>query len=145
MGGAEGRHGLDEYPGGFLRRQQRSSGQAHQTAGGEGQGLHHQVLDGLEEFGDSAHQLPLLIIAEPVHLVPRLDLHVGAQLVDLFPAPLEAGHHHRLYPLVLKGREPAAGQQLGQVLHRQVDAQVGLVGAVLFHGLQVGDAYKWYF
>src|SRR5699024_9168851 len=34
----------------------------------------------------------------------------------------------------------AAAQHLGGVLHHQVDAQVGLVGAVLVHGLQVGDA-----
>ena len=41
-----------------------------------------------------------------------------------------------------KGPKPQAPSRLGDVLHRQVDAQVRLVGAILLHGLGVRDTHE---
>ena len=95
---------------------------------------------GGDKFGDAAHDLAVLVIAEPVGLFAGLDLHLGAQLVNLLAGALKSGDHHGLDSIALKGAETAAAQHLGGVLHRQINAQVGLVRAVKFHGVQIGDA-----
>ena len=83
---------------------------------------------------------PLLVHAEPVGLVPGLDLGVGAELVHLLAAAGIAGDGHGLDDLALEGAEAAAAEQLRRVLSREVDAQVGLVRAVFLQRLGVGDA-----
>ena len=44
--------------------------------------------------------------------------------------------------LPLKGTKAAAGEDRCRILNGEVDPQVRLVGAVLLHGLGVGDAHK---
>ena len=142
VAGAEGPQLAAQDASGLLGGQLCPGAEAHKAAGSEPKGLHHLVLDGLDKLGDAAHNLTVLVISEPVGLVARLDLHLIAQPVDLLPGAGEAGHHNGLDGLMRKGREAAAGQQGGGVGHGEVDAQVGLVGAVFFHGFQVGDADK---
>ena len=125
---------------GFLGHGQLARRQTHEAAGCQAQGLHHLLLDGLDELGDAAHDLLALVVAEPVGFLPGLYLHVGAQLVDLLAGTLEPGDHHGLDGVSLKGPEAAPGQGGGGVLDEEVDAQVGLVGAVELHGIVELDA-----
>ena len=59
-----------------------------------------------------------------------------------FRVSWKSADHHGLDHVPLEGAEAAGTQDRGDVLDRQVDAQVRLVGAVLLHGLGVGDAHK---
>ena len=142
MGGAEGPQLVPQHAGGLLGGQQRPGGETHKAALLQLQRLDDLVLNRLDEFGDTPHDLPVFIVPEPVGLAAGLDLHLTAQPVDLLPGALEIGDHDGLDGLMFKGREAAASQKPGGVLDGEVDAQVGLVRAVFFHGLQIGDAYK---
>ena len=101
--------------------------------------LFHQGRVSVDKLGDAAHNLTLLVHPEPIGLLASLDLHVGAELVDVLAGQLAIGHRHSLDQIPLKGTEAAVLEQLGGVLDPQVNAQVGLVGAKLLHGLEVGD------
>ncbi|CUO49674.1 Uncharacterised protein [Flavonifractor plautii] len=140
MVGAEGAQLGAEHAGGLLGGQELAGGEAHEAALFQPQSGHHRVLHGLDKLGDAAHNLAVLVVAEPVGLFAGLDLHVGAQLVDLLAGALEAGDHHRLDGVPLKGAEAAGAQGLSGVGDGQINAQIRLVGAVLVHGLPVGDA-----
>ncbi len=93
-----------------------------------------------EELGDAAGELALVVDAHPVGLVAARDLGVGAELVYLLAGALEIAHGHGLDHRALEGAEAAAVDQLGHVRRGEVDAQVGLVSAVLLQRLDVGDA-----
>ena len=117
--------------------------QQHQGVVFQGEAFLHlgrQSRVGVEELGDAAHNLALVVHPEPVGLLPRLDLHVGAELVNGLAGQLAARHRHGLDEVPLEGAKAAALQQVRHVLHPQVDAQVRLVRAELLHGLEVGDA-----
>ena len=138
--GAEGAQLGAEHARGLLGGQELAGGEAHETALLQPQSGHHRVLHGLDKLGDAAHNLAVLVVAEPVGLLAGLHLHVGAQLVDLLAGALEAGDHHRLDGVPLKGAEAAGAQGLSGVGDGQINAQIRLVGAVLVHRIPVGDA-----
>ncbi|CAN3974485.1 Anaerobic benzoate catabolism transcriptional regulator, partial [Dysosmobacter welbionis] len=72
----------------------------------------------------------VLVQAEPVGLAAGDHLHIRQGLVDELPGLVEIADHHGLHHVALEGAEAAGAQQAGDVLHRQVDAQVRLVGAI---------------
>ena len=110
VAGAEGAQLVPEHARRLLGGEQLTRRQPHEAAGGEAQSLYHLLLDGLDKFGDAAHDFTLLIVAEPVRLVARLDLHLVADAVDLLPGALKAGHHDGLDGVPFKGPEAAPGQ-----------------------------------
>ena len=129
-----------EHARSLLRRGLLAGGQTHEAVGGQGKTGDDLILDGLDELGNAAHDLAVLVHAEPVGLLPCLDLDVGAELVDLLSRRVEVGDDHGLDHGVFKRSEADAAEQGGGVADLQVDAQIGLVGAVLFHRLVEGDA-----
>ena len=139
VAGAERPQLVAQHPGRLLGGGQLPRRQTYEAPRREAQGLYNLFLYGLDKLGDAAHDLPVLVIAEPVGLLPGLHLHLIAQPVDLLAGALEVRHHDGLDGIARKGREPAPGQQPGGVGEGQVDAQVRLVGAVPVHGLQEGD------
>ena len=78
--------------------------------GCEAQGLLHRLGQGGDELGDAAGDLAVLIRAEPVGLAAGLDLHVGAELVDLLAGGGEVRDHDGLHRVPGEGLEAAAGQ-----------------------------------
>ena len=115
-------------------------GEGHERVGREAQRGDERVLHGREELRDAAGELALVVDAHPVGLVAAGYLRVGAELVYLLARALEAAHGHGLDHRALEGAEAAAADELRDVRGREVDAQVGLVGAVFLERLDVGDA-----
>ena len=113
---------------------------AHEASGGKAQSLHDLLLALRNKLADAAHQLALVVQTEPVGFIPGLDLHVGAELVDLFAGGGEVRDHHGLDRVPGEGLEAAVSEERGGVLDGQVNAQVRLVGAVGLQGVVVGDA-----
>ncbi len=118
MVGAERAQLVAEHAGGFLRCQLFAGGKSHKAAGDKAQSLYDFILDGRHKFGNAADDFAVFVIAEPVSFVAGLDLHLGAQSIDLFAGAGEVGNHDGLDHVALKRPEAAAGQQLRRVLHR---------------------------
>ena len=140
--GDGGAQSLYQRAGGLLGSAQLAGGQGHEVVGLQTQGRDHRLLDGLDKLGDAAHNLTVLVQAEPVGLAAGDHLHIRQGLVDELPGLVEIADHHGLHHVALEGAEAAGAQQAGDVLHRQVDAQVRLVGAILLHGLGVRDTHE---
>ena len=134
-GGAEGLNHHARGLGGVL-----TGSHHHQRVGLEIQHLTELVLLAGDKLGDAAGQLAVLVHLEPVALGAGLHLAVGQQLFDLLAGQGAVGDVHHLHGLALESLEFAVGEQGGDVLAGQVDAQVGLIGAVGLHGVVVGDA-----
>ena len=115
-------------------------GHQHQGVGLQVQGLGQLLLDTGDELGDAAGQLAVFVHLEPVGLGAGLHLAVAQQLVDLLAGELAVGHGDHLHGLTPQGLELAFGEQGGDVFAGQVDAQVGLIGAVGLHGVPIGNA-----
>ena len=133
---------LDQHTGGLLRRAQRTGRERHEVVGLQVQSGNHLLLDRLDELGNAADDLTVFVQTEPVRLAAGDDLHIGQRFVNEFPGLVEIADHHGLDLIALKGAEAAAAQHVGDVLHRQVNPQIRLVGAVLLHGLQIGNTDK---
>ena len=142
MAGDGGAQGLHQDTGGLLGLAQLAGGESHEVIGLQAQGGDHLLLDGRDELGDAAHDVTVLVQAEPVGLAAGDHFHVGEGLVDELAGLVEVADHHGLDPVALKGSETTAGEHVRHILNGEVDAQVRLVGAVLLHSLGVGDAHK---
>ena len=128
---------------GLLRFALRACRDADKAAGLEVQLLNDSVLTVGEELRHAACKLAVLIDLEPVGLAACLHLDVGAELVDMLTGQVAVGDDDGLDGVALgKRRELYAADKLGDVLDDEVDTQVGLVGAVLLHGLKIGDAFE---
>ena len=139
--GNGGAQGLDQHTGGLKGGVPLACGQGHEVVGLQAQGLDDLFLDEIDELGDAAHQLAVFVHAEPVGLAAGHGLHIRQGFVDELPGLVEIADLHGLHQIALgKGLEAAAAQNGGDILHPQVDPQVRLVGAVVLHGLVVGDA-----
>ena len=133
---------LYEHARALLRRALIAGGEQDQRPRLEAEAGLHRVGDGLHELGYAADDLALFVHAEPVGLAAGLDLGVGAELVYLLAAAGIAGDGDGLDDLALEGAEAAAAEQLRGVLGGEVDAEVGLVGAVFLKRLGIGDALE---
>ena len=134
-GGAEGldhhAHGLGgALPGGYH----------HQRVRLQVQDLGQLLPDGGHELADAPGQLAVFIHLEPVALAAGLHLAVGEELFDLLAGEGAIGDIHHLHGLAPEGVKVAVFKELGNIFAGQINAQVGLVGAVGFHRLQIGDA-----
>ena len=76
---------------------------------------------------------------EPVALAAGLHLAVGEELFDLLAGEGAVGDVHHLHGLSPESLKLTVFKQSGDILAGEVNAQVGLVGAVDLHGLQIGD------
>ena len=112
----------------------------HQSVGLQRQHLGKLVLHRRHELADAAGDLAVFVHLEPVALAAGLHLAVGEQLLDLLAGEGAVRDVHHLHGLAAQRLKLAVCKQGADVFARQVDAQVGLVGAVGFHGLQIGDA-----
>ena len=141
MAGNGSAQGLDQHTGGLESGLPLTGGQSHEVIGLQPQGLHDLLLDGVDKLGNAAHQLAVFVHAEPIGLAAGHSFHICQRLVDKLPGLVELTDLHGLHQIALgKGLEAAAAQNGGDILHPQVDPQVRLVGAVVLHGLVVGDA-----
>ena len=130
--------GLDEHTGGFGGG--GTCGPQPQSVGLQIQGLGQLLLKACDELGNAAGQLAVFVRLEPVGFGAGLHLAVGQQLVDLLAGELAVGHGDHLHGLTPQGVELTLGKQGGDILAGQVNAQVGLIGAVGLHGVPIGNA-----
>ena len=100
--------------------------------------LRDRVL--VDELGDAAGDLALLVDLEPVALLAGLDFAVGQQLFDLLARQRAVRDGHGLDGLARERRKFAFSEQLRHVHGGQVDAEVGLVGAVGLQRVEILDA-----
>ena len=82
----------------------------------------------------------MLVHAQPVGLAARLDFHVRAELVDLLAGERAAGDRHRLDDLTNERLKAGILHHIGNVRHGEINAQIGLIGAVLVHRFHIRDA-----
>ena len=126
---------------GLLRLALLACRYADKAAGLEAESLGEGSLLILKELCNAAGKLAVFVDLEPVGLHACLDLNIGADLVDLLARQVAAGDNDRLDGVALgKGSKIGAGHERGDILNNEVNAQVGLIRAVLFHRLVVADA-----
>ena len=100
--------------------------------------LRDRVL--VDELGDAAGDLALLVDLEPVALLAGLHLAVGQQLFNLLARQRAVRDGHGLDGLARERRKFAFCEQLRHIHGGQVDAEVGLVGAVGLQRVEILDA-----
>ena len=71
-----------------------------------------------------------------------LYLHLCTDRIDLLAGSGESVNNDCLYGLSLEGAEAAVCHHVGCICQRQINAQIGLIGAILVHCLQIRDSDK---
>ena len=105
-------------------------------------GFAHQLFTLLKEFGNAAHKISVFIHPEPVGFLAALHFHIRAQFIDYFPGGGKSVNHNRLHRLPFKGPESAVRHTFRCVANQQINPKVGLVRAVFFHGVVIGNSGK---
>ena len=120
---------------GFLSDKLFTCRHADKAAGLETQSVNNGLLSVLKELGYTACKLAVFIYLEPVGLGTCLNLDLGAELVDILAGHVAIGDDDSLNGVALgKGRKLRSLHQLSDILNDEVNTQVGLIRAVLFHG-----------
>ena len=143
MAGHGGAEHLAQDARGLLGLPLLSGGDADEATGLEAEGGDDLIVLVREELGDAAGEIALLVDLEPIGLLPRLHLNVGAELVDGLAGKAAVGDDDGLDDgAVLERRKLAALDEGGHVLHLEVDAEIGLIRAVALHGLVERNALE---
>ena len=100
------------------------------------------LLAVLQELGNTADKFAVLIQPEPERLMCCLYLHLCTDRVDLLAGSGESVDNNCLHGLSLEGTEATVCHHVSCICQRQVNAQIGLVGAILVHCLQIRDSDK---
>ncbi len=144
MVGARRAQHFQHDAGGLLRKLLLARGDAHKGVGLEIKSRGQLVLALGKELRHAAGKLAVLVHLKPVGLRARLNLHIGAELVDMLSRQLAVGYGDRLHNSALgveRGKLRAAGED-GNILHVQVDAKIRLIRAVALHGFHIADALE---
>ena len=113
---------------------------ADEAVGLKSESLVKLRLLGCKELCDAACKLTVFVGLEPVGLISRLDLDGGAELVYVLAGKVAVGNDYRLDTALVEGCKARVTAEVANVTHFKVDAEVGLVGAVLLHRLLKSDA-----
>ena len=126
----------------LLRFQLLACGKPYKVTVLKAESLDDFFLAILQELGDTAYELSVLVYTEPESLACGLYFYLCADSIDLLTGSGEAIHHDSLYRLTFESSKATALHYLGGIGQYQIDTQIRLVGTILVHSLQIRDPYK---